>query len=220
VKVPAALPLDRAALFGCALLTGIGAVVNTARVPVGASVVVIGLGGVGLAAVLGARLAGAHPIIGIDPVPTKRATAEAVGATITIEPGPDTAAMVGELTGGGADFAFEAVGSASAMAAAFAATGRGGTTVAVGLPHPTSTLQLSALQVVAEERRLLGSYMGSAVPRRDIPRLVDLHLAGRLPLDDLISAELTLNDLNEGFDALADGQAVRQLVTIAPVTPV
>lgn len=212
VKIDPSLDLESAALFGCALLTGVGAVVNTAEVPAGASVAVFGLGGVGMASVMGAHLVGANPIIAIDPFEAKLDQARKLGATHTLEPGPETTEEIAEITGGGADFTFEAVGSAAVLASAYAATGRGGMTVAIGLPHPNARLEISAVSIVAEERRIQGSYMGSAVPRRDVPKLIGLHLAGRLPLDGLVSATLNPDQINEGFDALAGGHVVRQIV--------
>jgi len=202
----------KAALFGCALLTGIGAVMNTARMPVGSTAAVFGLGGVGMAAVIGAVLAGASTIVAVDPVQSKLDQALELGATHAVLASPTSAEEVVTVTKGGADFTFEAVGSGSVMAAAYAATARGGTTVVIGLPHPDQRLDVAAVSVVAEERRILGSYMGSAVPRRDIPRLVALHRGGRLPLDALLSATLAPGQINEGFDALAKGNVIRQVV--------
>lgn len=212
VKIDRSVDLASAALFGCGMLTGVGAVVNTAQVPVGASVAIFGLGGVGMAAVLGARLAGANPIIAVDPTLTKHGPAQRSGATHCISSDGDTVENIREITGGGADFCFEAVGSARVLESAYAATARGGTTVAIGLPHPEARLELSAVSVVAEERRLLGSYMGSSVPTRDIPRMIGLHVAGRLPLEELISATLTPDEINQGFDRLEAGEVVRQIV--------
>lgn len=219
VRVPTDLPLERAALFGCALLTGVGAVLNTARAQPGTAVVVFGLGGVGLSAVMGAGLAGCHPVVAVDPVAGKLALAARVGATHGVQAGADseaTVAEVREITRGGADLAVEAVGSARVLATAYAATRRGGTTVTVGLPHPQERLEVPAVSLVAEERRLVGSYMGSAVPRRDIPRYVALYQAGRLPVDALATGTLGPEQLNAGFDALASGQVVRQVLLLPP----
>jgi alcohol dehydrogenase len=189
-------------------------VVNTARVEPGTAVAVFGLGGVGLCAVTCARLAGATPIVAVDLVEGKLRLARELGATATVH-ATDTAdpvEAVRELTGGGAHWAFESVGSEQVLAQAYAATRRGGTTVAVGLPHPSKRLAVPAVTVVAEERTIKGSYMGSAVPRRDIPRLLGLHQAGLLPVDRLVTATITLDDINPAFDRLAAGEAVRQLV--------
>jgi alcohol dehydrogenase len=212
VKVPAGLPLEVAALFGCAVLTGVGAVVNAARPRVGESVAVFGLGGVGLSAVLGAVVAGAGTIVAVDVVPEKLELARALGATHAIAAGEDVVGAVREATGGGADHAIETVGSAAVLAQAYAATHRGGTTVTVGLPHPSQQLTIPAVSLVAEERVLRGSYLGSCVPARDIPRFVALHQAGRLPVERLLTHRLTLDEVNEGFDRLASGEAVRQVV--------
>jgi alcohol dehydrogenase len=213
VKIEPAIPLEKAALFGCAVLTGVGAVVNTARAEPGSSAVIFGVGGVGLSAVMGAYLAGCYPIVAVNRVEAKLQLARRLGAshTVAIDAG-DPVARVRELTGGGADYAFEAVGHAGVLAQAYAATRRGGTTVSVGLPHPEQQLQIQAVSLVGEERTLKGSYMGSAVPRRDVPRLLALYQAGRLPVDALVSDSLELSDINMGFESLASGTAVRQVV--------
>lgn len=212
VKVPGDLPLEQAALFGCALLTGVGAVLNTARVEPGSTALIVGLGGVGLATVMGARLAGCTQVIAVDTDPAKLPLAQEVGATTVLVSDAYAVEQVRKVTGGGVDQAFEAAGHPSALATAYAATGRGGTTVAIGLPHPTARLELPALSLVAEERRLVGSYMGSAVPRRDIPRYVELFRAGRLPVDKLAGATWRLDQVNEAMDALAGGAIARQLL--------
>jgi alcohol dehydrogenase len=208
-------PIDPqvAALFGCAVMTGVGAVVNTAGVQPGTGVAVFGLGGVGLSAVLGARASGAHPIVAVDLLDNKLAAARAAGATHVVNAGQDNAVeAVREFTGGGADYAFESVGSEKALLSAYQSTGRGGTTVTMGLPHPSRELRLSAVSLVAEERTLRGSYMGSAVPHRDIPRFIDLYRAGQLPVEQLHTHTIALDDINAGFDALAEGRAIRQVV--------
>lgn len=212
VVVDRTLPLDRAALFGCALLTGVGAVVNTARARPGTSVVVFGLGGVGLAAVMGARAAGCHPVLAVDPVTAKHQLAREIGASHVLDGGPDTVGGIRDLTGGGADTAIEAVGSATVLAQAYAATRRGGTTVAVGLPHPQQMLTIPAVSLVGEERTLMGSYLGGAVPRRDIPRYFALYQAGLLPADRLLGGTLRIDEINDGFDVLASATTTRQVV--------
>ena len=212
VVVPADVPGDIAALFGCALLTGVGAVENTVTVRPGDSVAVLGLGGVGLAAVMGAAQAGAATLVVVDPLEAKRDLALSLGATHAFAPGPETVAAIRDLTGGGVRYAVEAVGHEQVLADAFAMTARGGTTVAVGLPHPSRELRIPAVQLVAEARTLVGSYMGSAAPQRDVPRLVDLWRAGRLPVERLRSGTAPLDDIAAAFDALADGSAVRQLI--------
>jgi alcohol dehydrogenase len=187
-------------------------VVNTARVPPGASVAVFGLGGVGLACLLGAVASGANPVVVVDPVAAKRALALALGATHAVEAGEGAVAEIRAATGGGAAFVFESVGHEAVLAQAYAATRRGGTTVATGLPHPSRLFAVPAVSLVAEERTVRGSYMGSAVPLRDLPRFVALYQAGRLPVDRLLTHRLALDEINEGFDRLADGEAVRQVI--------
>ena len=214
VRVDPALPFDVAALFGCAVLTGVGAVLHSAQVAPGDSVAIFGLGGVGLAALLGARLAGAGAIVGVDVAPSKLDRARELGATQTVLAGPDAVAEVRDATGGGATHVIETAGSARVLADAYAATRRGGTTVTVGLPHPEQLLSIQAVGLVAEERTLRGSYLGSSVPARDIPRLVALHLAGRLPVERLLTHRIALDELNEGFDRLARGEAIRQAVIL------
>jgi alcohol dehydrogenase len=213
VRVDGDLPHEIAALFGCAVLTGVGAVVHAAAVRPGDRVAVFGLGGVGLAAVLGALAAGAETVVGVDRVPAKLDLARELGA-VAVDARADPVAAVREATGGGADQAVETVGSAAVLAQAYAATRRGGTTVTVGLPDPGQMLSIPALSLVADERTLRGSYLGSSVPGRDIPRLIGLHRAGRLPVDRLLTRRIGLDDLNAGFDRLAGGEDVRQVVTL------
>ena len=213
VKIDPELELHEAALFGCAVLTGVGAVVNTARVEPGTGVAVFGLGGVGLSAVLGAVLAGAFPIVAVDVLDAKLELARSLGATQMVNARhADAVEAVRELTSGGAHYAFESVGNERVLAQAYTATRRGGTTVSIGLPHPSRQFVVPAVSLVAEERTVKGSYMGSAVPRRDLPRFIALYRAGRLPVDRLLSGTLGLDEINQGFDALAQGQAVRQLL--------
>jgi len=214
VRVRPDLPFELAALFGCAVLTGAGAVLHSAAVQVGESVAVFGLGGVGLAALLGAVAAGAGPIVAVDVVESKLALALELGASHAVAAGEGAVERVRELTGGGAEKAIETVGSAAVLADAYAATRRGGTTVTVGLPDPSRMLSIPAVSLVAEERTLRGSYLGSSVPARDVPRFVALHDAGRLPVERLLTHRLSLDEgeLNAGFDRLAAGEAVRQVV--------
>jgi alcohol dehydrogenase len=217
VKVNPELPLEEAALFGCAVLTGVGAVVNTARVPAGASVAVIGLGGVGLASLLGAAAAGARRIVAIDLSDDKLGLARQLGATDTVNArDPDAAEQVRSATGGGVEFAFEMAGSIRALELAYKITCRGGTTVTAGLPPPTATLPLPVVNLVGEERTVKGSYIGTCVPTRDIPRYVELYQRGRLPVDRLMSGRLRLEEINEGFDRLHEGKAVRQVIGFRP----
>jgi alcohol dehydrogenase len=213
VKIERGIGLDDAALFGCAVLTGVGAVVNTARVRAGASVAVIGLGGVGLAALLGARAAGARQIVAIDLSDAKLEQAAALGATHTVNAAnTDAKEMVRALSGGGVEFAFEFAGAIRALELAYGVTRRGGTTVTAGLPPSTASFGVNPVSLVAEERTLKGSYIGTCVPSRDIPRFIDLYRQGRLPVDKLLSGRLALADINHGFDLLHEGKAVRQVV--------
>jgi alcohol dehydrogenase len=162
---------------------------------------------------MGAKLAGAFPIIAIDPLPAKFDLARKLGAHHTIDPNAaDVVSTIAELTGGGVEFAFEAVGSAAVLATAYASVRRGGTAVSVGLPHPNQQLSIQAVSLAGQEKGIRGSYMGSAVPRRDVPRLIGLYRSGALPVDALLSPAIRLDDINLGFDRLADGSAIRQLI--------
>ena len=163
VKIDPAVPMEIAALFGCAVMTGVGAVANTARVPPGASVAVLGLGGVGLACVLGAVASGVNPVVVVDPVGEKRALALELGATAAVAGGEGAVEVVRAATRGGAEYVFESVGHEAVLAQAFAAARQGGMTVATGLPHPSQLFSVPAVSLVAEERTVKGSYMGSAV---------------------------------------------------------
>lgn len=215
VRVDQSLPFEIAALFGCAVTTGVGAVVNTAALREGARVAVVGLGGVGLAAVLGALALNASELIAIDLSDDKLALARAFGATHTCnasEPGVEE--RVRELTHGGVDAAFEMAGSTRALDLAYRITRRGGTTVTAGLSHPAALFSIPHLGLVAEERTLKGSYLGSCTPERDIPRYIEWYQEGRLPVDRLLSGRLALEDINAGFDALAEGRSVRQVISL------
>jgi len=214
VRIDPSIPLDHAALFGCAVLTGVGAVVNTAAIKAGATVAVIGLGGVGLAALIGARAAGASRIVAIDLSPAKLEEASRLGATDVVDAREaDAKDRVRALTGGGVEFAFEFAGAIRALELAYAITRRGGTTVTAGLPPPSASFGIPAVSLVAEERTIKGSYIGTCVPSRDIPRYMELYRQGRLPVDRLLSGRLKLDDINHGFDLLHEGRAVRQVVT-------
>jgi len=213
VKLEPGLPFDEAALFGCAVLTGVGAVVNTAQVRAGQTVAVVGLGGVGLAAVLGAVAAGAREVIAIDLSAAKRDKALSMGATRVFDAAdPGCVEQVRAATAGGLDHAIECAGSVRAFETAYRITRRGGTTTTAGLPPPQASFGLPLVNLVAEERTLKGSYIGTCVPTRDLPRYVGLYRSGRLPVDRLMSGRLRLDDINEGFDRLHAGEAVRQVV--------
>jgi len=213
IKIDPELPLDEAALFGCAVLTGVGAVVNTADVPVGGTVAVIGLGGVGLNAMLGANLVGARQVVAIDLHDDKLALARQLGATHAFNAADaDCIEQVREATGGGVDVAFEMAGSVKAMDLAYRITRRGGTTVTAGLPHPDNNFALQQVSLVAEERTVKGSYIGSCVPLRDVPRYIALYQQGKLPVDRLMSDHVGFDGLNAAFDRLASGHTVRQVL--------
>jgi alcohol dehydrogenase len=213
VKIESDLSYAEAALFGCAVLTGVGAVINTARVQAGTTVAVLGLGGVGFSALLAAVASGAREIVALDLSESKLALARELGATATVDASRAGAAEeVRELTRGGVDFAFEMAGAIPAMELAWRITRRGGSTVSAGLPHPEKRFALPPVQLVAEERTLRGSYIGSAVPARDIPRYIEMYRRGKLPVDRLMGERLALDDINRGFDRLATGQAMRDVV--------
>ncbi len=213
VKIDPSVPLEQAALFGCAVLTGVGAVVNTARITPGSNIAVIGLGGVGLAAVLGGVMAGANRIVAIDLSDDKLQLAKSLGATDAFNAGAeDVIAQIRAATAGGVDFAFEMAGSARAMELAYAITRRGGTTVSAGLSAPKKMLQIEHLSLVAEERTIKGSYIGTCVPLRDLPAFIAMYQQGRLPVDRLLTGTLPLERINEAFDNLSDGKTVRQVI--------
>jgi alcohol dehydrogenase len=203
------IPAEIAALFGCAVLTGVGAVFNSAMVRPGESVAVWGLGGVGLAALMGAVAAGAEPVVAIDPVAEKRALALELGARDAVAPEDAAAAFARH---GSPRVAIESVGKGKVLVEAFNTAARGGRIVTVGLPNPADPFTIPAVQPVAEAKTLIGSYMGSAVPARDIPRYIALWRAGRLPVERLLSGVMPLSDINGALDALADGRAVRQIL--------
>ncbi|WP_127794414.1 alcohol dehydrogenase catalytic domain-containing protein [Agromyces sp. LHK192] len=205
------VPPDIAALLGCAVLTGGGAVVNAGRPAPGERVIVVGLGGVGMAALLVAVALG-HEVIGVDAVPAKLALARELGASDARSPQD---AIAGSDDGDGplrAPVVIEAAGSARAFETALALTAPGGTTVTVGLPAPDARAAVSPLLLTAEARTVIGSYLGSAVPSRDIPRYADLWRAGRLPLERLVSSHVRLDDIDAAMDRLAAGTELRQLI--------
>jgi Zn-dependent alcohol dehydrogenase len=213
VKIDKSLPFEHAALFGCAVLTGVGAAINSANIRPGQTVAVIGLGGVGLNSVLGALVAGAGQVIAVDLDDGKLETAKALGASEGFNPSdPDCRDQIRALTGGGVDCAIEMAGSEKALELAYQITRRGGMTVTGGLAHPDRKVSIQQVSLVAEERTLKGSYVGSCVPVRDVARYVSLFRQGRLPVDKLLSDTLTLDQINEGFERLADGKAIRQII--------
>lgn len=214
VRIDKHFPLDIAALFGCAVMSGVGAVMNTANVRPGEITAVFGMGGVGLCAVMGAVAKEAAMIVAVDLMPQKLELAQKMGATHTVcAADQDPVQAIREITGGGAHWTFEAVGHEAVLAQAFAATCPDGGTVAIGLPHPSKTVAIPACQLVAEERKLYGSYMGSCQLRRDVPRFLEMYDQKRLPVDMLKTNTLELDQINEGFDALHAATVVRQVIT-------
>lgn len=213
IKVDPELALEEAALFGCAVLTGVGAVLNTAHVTPGSTVAVVGLGGVGLCSILGAVAAGARQIVAVDLFDDKLALAKSLGATDVFNASdPDCMQQVRSVTEGGVEFAFELAGSVRAMELAYTITKRGGMTVTAGLPPATDTFKVPQANLVGEERTIKGSYIGTCVPVRDLPRYVALYRQGRLPIDKLVTGRLKLEDINAAFDQLKEGKAVRQVI--------
>ena len=213
VKVHPDLPLHQAALFGCAVLTGAGAVLNTAKVEPGSKIAVIGLGGIGLNALLAAKLVGAERIVAIDALDEKLDFAKQLGATDAFNAmDEDCVAQVREATNGGVNYAIEAVGLVKALTLAYDITRRGGTTVTAGLAHPKHKLEIQQVSLVGEERTLKGSYIGSCIPARDVPRYVGLYQRGYLPIDRLTSDRIGFDELNAAFDRLASGRTVRQIL--------
>jgi alcohol dehydrogenase len=207
------VPFDIAALFGCAVLTGVGAVANSAQVRLGERVLIAGLGGIGFAALLGALAAGASQVIVADVHEAKLAQARALGAHVAIHVGdPHAVQQVRDLTHGGADVGLECAGAVEALAFVYAATRRGGRTVTVGLPNPAQQFALAPVQLVAEERTLQGSYLGGCVPARDLPAYLALYQSGRLPVDRLLTHTMALDAINDGFERMAAGEAIRQVV--------
>lgn len=215
VRIDRDLPWEQAALFGCAVLTGAGAVFNTARMEAGARAAVVGLGGVGFSSLMAAVASGARQVVAIDPIPAKRALALQLGATQVFDAhDPEVIAQVKAATGGGVDYAFEMAGAVPALELAYRITRRGGTTVTAGLPNPAAQWPLQAVSLIAEERTLKGSYVGSCVPSRDVPRFVAMFRAGRLPVDRLLSEQIRLEDINPALDRLARGESIRQVIRL------
>jgi NDMA-dependent alcohol dehydrogenase len=214
VPIPMDIPFEVAAVLGCGVMTGVGAVINTASVNAGSSVLVIGAGGVGLSSVLGAALVGAQPIIVADVLETKLDLATQLGATHTINPQErDLVEQVMELTSGeGVDYAFEAIGNPRTMREAFAALRRGGVATAVGIAPHGAEVTVDAGQLVYQEKKLQGSYYGSSHFQADVPRLLQLYKAGKLPIDRLISRRYPLDQVNEAFGALIAGEVARSVL--------
>jgi S-(hydroxymethyl)glutathione dehydrogenase/alcohol dehydrogenase len=214
VKIDPQIPFDRAALVGCAVTTGVGAVFNTARVVPGSSVAVFGCGGVGLNVIQGARIAGAGRIIAIDTLEAKANLGRDFGATDTLvaKPGEDPTKALKKMTGGGPDYAFECVGNGELAAAAYKAIRRGGLAVVVGVAKPGDTTAVRTMTLPFEEKTLTGSYFGSCVPRIDFPRMLGLYLAGKLKLDELITRRYSIDEAPQAFADLESGKNARGVI--------
>jgi Zn-dependent alcohol dehydrogenase len=212
VKVDPTLPLTELALMGCAVMTGVGAALNTAHVRPGDTVAVVGCGGVGLNVVQGARIAGATTIVAVDVVPAKLELARELGATEVVDAGDgDPVAAVHELVPGGVDHAFEALGRPETIETTIALTGRGGQAVLIGMAPPDARVPVDALTTTLEERCVRGSWYGSCAPLRDLPLLVELYRGGSLRLDPLITA-CTLDDVNDAFRRMEAGETARSVI--------
>jgi len=212
VKIRKDMPLDRAALIGCGVTTGVGAVLRTADVEAGSIVAVIGCGGIGLSAINGAVLAGAARIVAVDRLPEKLELAKSFGATDVVDASAgDPVKQVKELTAGGVDYSFEAIGLTTTVEQAFAMLRAGGTATVIGMTPVGTKVSVYGLDLLAD-KKLQGSNMGSTRFRIDMPRLVDFYLSGRLQLDALISSHIRLDDVNEAMDRLRTGAVVRQMI--------
>ncbi|MDX6416292.1 MAG: S-(hydroxymethyl)glutathione dehydrogenase / alcohol dehydrogenase [Trebonia sp.] len=212
VKIPPDVPYEVAALVGCGVMTGVGAVINTARVEPGASVAVIGCGGVGIAAIQGARLSGAAVIAGVDPVEAKHEAARRFGATHAVRP-DELGALSAEVTGGeGFDYVFEVVGTPQTIRAAWTAARRGGTVVIVGAGRPDQQVEFTPFELLFDGKVMLGSLYGAADVRRDYLRLLSLWRAGRLDLEGMITQRLKLDDVDHALGALGRGDVIRQVI--------
>ena len=214
VKLPPDLAFEHAALFGCAVLTGVGAVVNGARISAGSTVAIIGLGGVGIAALLGARAAGAERIVAVDLSRAKLDLALSLGATDAFQAGEGAATAIREATGGGLDHVIELAGAVPALELGYEITRRGGTLTTGGLPGPNAVFAVKGVSLVGEEKTIRGSYLGSCVPSRDIPRFIRLFQRGMLPVDKLLTRTMPLEAINQGFDDLREGKLVRGCVVM------
>ena len=213
VKIDKDLPFEMATLFGCAVSTGTGAAMNTANIRPGQSVAVFGMGGVGLAALMGAKACNAGQIIAVDLLDSKLEMARNLGATHVVSAKDNNPVeVIQDLTRGGVEIAIESAGNATVLAQAYESTMRGGTTVAIGLPHPDHQFSVPAVTLSAMEKTVKGSYQGSCVPSRDIPKFIDMFHGGQLPVDQLLSDTIKLEEINEGFDRLHKGEVARQVI--------
>ncbi|MDB3962186.1 zinc-dependent alcohol dehydrogenase family protein [Paracoccaceae bacterium] len=213
VKIDKSVPFEHAALFGCGVVTGVGSVINTAQAKPGQFIAVVGLGGVGLSAVLAALAIGSGKVLALDLSEEKLAFARELGVHHALNAGDaDVQAQIAALTGGGVHIAIETAGSNRALQMAYDITRRGGTTVTAGMPGPEAEITLSHLKIAAEERSIKGSYMGSCVAKRDIPRYLNMFQNGSLPVDKLMSRLIGFDDLNGAMDRLADAKTVREVL--------
>jgi S-(hydroxymethyl)glutathione dehydrogenase / alcohol dehydrogenase len=213
IRIDKNMPLDRAALIGCSVMTGVGAVINTAAVPPGASIAVFGVGGVGLNVVQGGALVAAHPVIAVDVKAAKLEHARAMGASHLVDASREEAvAAIRRITRLGADYTFVAVGDTRAVSQAVEALAPGGTCVLIGVPETGATVPMDVRPLVTGERVIRGSSYGGARTREDLPRLVNLYLAGKLKVDQLITRRYGLDEANEAFRALAAGELARGLI--------
>jgi S-(hydroxymethyl)glutathione dehydrogenase/alcohol dehydrogenase len=213
VRITKDLPLDRASLIGCGVTTGLGAVVRTARVEPGSTVAVIGAGGIGLSAIQGARIAGASRIIAVDLVDTKLDLARRLGATHVVNgSATDPVAAVKDLSDGGVDYSFEAIGLKRTTEQAWAMLGIGGTATIIGMLPLGSVIELPGHEIFMSEKRIQGCMMGSNQFRTDMPRFIELYLDGRLQLDEMVSAHIPLHAVNEGYAAMRRGEVARTVI--------
>jgi alcohol dehydrogenase len=213
IKIPDDVPLEDATIFGCAVVTGVGAVLNTAQVPPGGQMAVVGLGGVGMNALLGGVVAGAERIVAVDLNADKLRIARELGATDTFLAGnADVVEEIRQATGGGLDYVIETAGAIPAMNLAYAIAARGGMVVSAGLPAVNASFSYLHSALVSDEKSIRGSYMGSCVPKRDIPRFISLYQRGKLPVQKLRTGFIGFDEINEGFDRLSDGAVLRQVL--------
>jgi len=214
VRIRGDAPLEVAALVGCAVMTGYGAAVTRAGIRPGETIAIFGAGGVGLSAVMGARLAGAAAIVAVDPFAFRRETALELGATHALDPGSEELpATLRDLTEGrGADAAIDSAGAPGVLAQAYASVRRGGTVVAVGLPPEGLSAELPASDLAREEKVVTGSFYGSCSPQLDMPRVLDLYMDGLLPLDRLVSRSYPLEEINDAFAAMNAGEVARAVI--------
>jgi len=213
VRIRSDVPLDRVALIGCGVTTGLGAVFNTARVPAGRTAAVIGCGGIGLSVVQGCRIAGAGRIVAVDTAPWKLDLAKRLGATDVVNAAEgNPVPAVADLTSGGVDYAFEAIGTPATIRQAVRMTRKGGTTVMIGVVPQGTNVELPGADIVLREKTILGCMMGSNRFRTDMPRYVELYRSGQLRLDEMISARLPLEGVNDAFESMRRGTAARSVI--------